>query len=77
MMHGSDLENEMSENHRFRIDDACQGHGRCYVLAPKWFDQDENGQGEVRDILISQEEFAEASEMLQACPEDAVQLEQL
>jgi ferredoxin len=67
----------MSENHRFRIDDACQGHGRCYALAPKWFDEDEHGHGEVRDVLISPEELAEATEMLEACPEGAVQLERV
>ena len=77
LMYGSDLEDEVSENYKFRIDDACQGHGRCYVLASQWFDEDEHGQGEVRDVLVSPVELAEATEMLEACPEGAVRLERL
>jgi ferredoxin len=65
----------MTGTHRFRIDDlACQGHGRCYVIAPKWFDEDELGRGRVRDVSISPEELDKARTMIEECPEDAIML---
>ena len=30
-------------------EDKCEGHGRCYALAPEIFDCDDDGHGEVRD----------------------------
>ena len=52
--------------------DKCQGHGRCYALAPELFDLDENGHA-----FISQDEFPEENrenaELARLnCPEDAI-----
>lgn len=50
----------------------CQGHGRCYAIAPDLFDLDEFGHA-----FISQKEFAEESREVailaaQNCPENAI-----
>ncbi|HVW80029.1 MAG TPA: ferredoxin [Mycobacteriales bacterium] len=62
---------------RVSIDSAkCQGHGRCYSLAPQVFDEDDEGQGFVigsGDVAADQEAavyLAEAN-----CPEGAVVIE--
>lgn len=62
---------------RVRFDATrCVGHGRCYVLAPDVFGEDERGhcvllvQGEIPGDLADQ---ARAGE--QNCPEQAIDLE--
>ena len=51
----------------------CQGHGRCYTLAPELFDGDDYGNasvlgdGEVPDHLVERARLAEMN-----CPEHAV-----
>lgn len=53
--------------------DACQGHGRCYALAPKVFDTDDEGyavllvDGEVPADLESAAQLAADN-----CPEYAI-----
>lgn len=55
------------------ISDKCQGHNRCYALAPELFDVDdygyatEIGDGEVPAGLEGKAELAVAN-----CPEQAV-----
>ncbi len=55
--------------------DACQGHGRCYSLAPELFDSDDEGHsvllchGEVPDELAHKAQLA-----VDNCPEDAIRL---
>jgi ferredoxin len=57
--------------------DACQGHGRCYSLAPSVFESDDEGfavlkvEGEVPAEL--EEEAVLAAEN---CPEFAIEIEQ-
>ena len=63
---------------RVSIDtDLCQGHGRCYELAPETFGDDERGYGEVLvpDVPASAVESVEAA--VRACPERAVLLESI
>ena len=52
--------------------ERCQGHGRCYVLAPEVFESDDDGYG----FAISAEvapQFAEAARKGAGnCPEDAI-----
>jgi ferredoxin len=54
---------------------ACQGHNRCYLLAPKLFDVDDEGYavllvtGDVPDDLREQAELARDN-----CPEYAITL---
>ena len=62
---------------RVRIDaDKCQGHGRCYSLAPELFDADdlgnatERGDGTVPAGLEDRAELAALN-----CPENAVVVE--
>ena len=53
----------------------CQGHGRCYDLAPELFGDDDEGYGQVLgDGLVSagQEEIARRA--VANCPERAIEL---
>jgi len=58
---------------KLRIDnEACTGHGRCYVLAPEVFEPDDEGHSMalVDDIpleLLDQAQLAVAN-----CPESAI-----
>ncbi len=62
---------------KIRIDkDLCSGHGRCYVLAPSLFTDDDEGYGEViGDGEVSSELRAEADRAVGGCPERAIVLE--
>lgn len=57
--------------------DACQGHGRCYTLAPDLFDSDDEGYavlkvtGEIPDELREQAQLA-----VDNCPEFAISIEE-
>jgi ferredoxin len=59
---------------RVRIDKAlCQGHGRCYDLAPEVFGEDEDGYGTVLGDGRVPPGHAEDAELAVAnCPEQAV-----
>ncbi|GAA1948442.1 hypothetical protein GCM10009798_04520 [Nocardioides panacihumi] len=60
---------------RFHIDtDLCSGHGRCYTLASQWFDPDDVGYGEAKDVVIGDGEQAAAEDVAAACPEGAISL---
>jgi ferredoxin len=55
--------------------DMCQGHGRCYALAPDLFGLDGSGF-----VLIADREFAEEDRELAElacanCPEGAIRVE--
>lgn len=56
--------------------DACQGHNRCYLLAPELFDVDDEGyaillvQGDVPAALEDKARLAADN-----CPEYAITLE--
>ena len=61
---------------RVRIDpEACQGHGRCYALAPEVFASDDDGFGTVvaDPVPPGLEERAELAG--RNCPEQAVAVE--
>lgn len=55
--------------------DACQGHNRCYMLAPELFDVDDEGYAV---LLMSGEVPAELHDKAQLavdnCPEYAIEL---
>jgi len=62
---------------RIRFDrEACQGHNRCYLLAPELFDVDDDGYavlrltGEVPEELRTKAQLA-----VDNCPEYAIELE--
>jgi ferredoxin len=55
--------------------ERCTGHGRCYVLAPALFTDDERGFGEViGDGQVPPELEDLARTAARACPEQAVEL---
>lgn len=53
----------------------CQGHGRCYVLAPEVFAPDEEGYGTVLQAEVSGDLLEQATRGAQGCPEGAISLE--
>lgn len=57
------------------IDSArCQGHGRCYEVAPELFGDDERGRGLVLKRDVPSEQEHSAASAVSACPERAVLL---
>ena len=55
--------------------DVCQGHGRCYDLAPDLFGDDEEGFGQVLgDGIVPPEKEREARLAAANCPERAIEL---
>ena len=61
---------------KLRIDpERCQGHGRCYDLAPDLFGDDDEGYGQVLgDGVVSGDRLAEAQKAVSNCPENAISL---
>jgi ferredoxin len=59
---------------RVHIDtDRCQGHGRCYDIAPDLFGEDENGYATLAgDGTVSPDLVADAELAVANCPETAV-----
>ncbi|MGX7680029.1 ferredoxin [Jatrophihabitans sp. DSM 45814] len=54
--------------------DLCQGHGRCYELAPDIFTDDERGRGSVTTPDVPPELAEMARAAVNACPERAISL---
>jgi ferredoxin len=55
--------------------DRCQGHGRCYDLAPDLFGEDEEGYGQVlSDGVVPPARERDARLAAANCPERAVEL---
>ncbi|OZD59784.1 hypothetical protein CH263_22560 [Rhodococcus sp. 06-1059B-a] len=53
--------------------DRCQGHGRCYTLAPKIFEDDAAGYPVVKSAEITDSELnIDAERAAGACPEGAI-----
>jgi len=63
---------------RVAIDDEkCQGHGRCYALAPTVFEPDDIGQGKVLgDGTVAAGEEDQARLAAANCPELAITVEE-
>jgi ferredoxin len=61
---------------RLRIDpEHCQGHGRCYDLAPDLFGEDDEGYGQVLgDGAVDPGKENDARLALSNCPERAIDL---
>ncbi len=62
---------------RVRVDDdRCEGHGRCYALAPELFEPDDIGNGRAigdGTVVAGMEDKARLA--VANCPEGAVILE--
>jgi len=55
--------------------DRCQGHGRCYDLAPDVFTEDDEGYGQVRDDgVVVAESQQQARLAALNCPESAIDI---
>lgn len=61
---------------KVRIDPGlCQGHGRCYDLAPDLFGADDEGYGQVLGEGIVPQEAEQAARLaVLNCPEHAIEL---
>jgi ferredoxin len=61
---------------KVRIDpERCQGHGRCYDLAPELFGDDEEGYGQVLGDGVVPPGLADAAGLAVAnCPERAIEV---
>ena len=58
---------------RVQIDAGrCQGHGRCALIAPDYFDVDETGLGQVLRAEIAEADAADLREAEHCCPENAI-----
>lgn len=57
-----------------RIDaNLCEGHGRCYMLAPSVFGADVDGRGEVIVEQLDSPELLSAADLaVRSCPESAI-----
>lgn len=54
--------------------EACQGHGRCYAMAPEVYKADDEGRGEVVEAEIREDLIAQAEAGALNCPESAITL---
>jgi ferredoxin len=55
--------------------DLCQGHGRCYDLAPALFEDDDEGYGKVlADGVVLPDMEDNARRAALNCPERAIKL---
>ncbi|MEV4173600.1 ferredoxin [Nonomuraea sp. NPDC049709] len=53
--------------------ERCQGHGRCYDLAPELFGEDDEGYGQVLgDGLVAPGQERAARLAVANCPEHAI-----
>lgn len=61
---------------RLRIDDEkCQGHNRCYALAPELVDVDDMGTAHVLNDGVVPPELAEKAQLIvDNCPEYAIEI---
>ena len=61
---------------KVRIDSACcQGHGRCYDLAPGLFGDDDEGYGRVLgEGSVPPDQEQDARRAAANCPERAIEL---
>jgi ferredoxin len=57
--------------------ERCQGHGRCFSIAPALFDSDDLGNGVViGDGTVASDEAHRARLAVANCPEGAVSIEE-
>ena len=62
---------------RVTIDpELCQGHLRCFAVAPDLFEVDHIGHALAPDREISREEFDLARSAASSCPERAIRIEE-
>ena len=58
-------------------EERCEGHGRCYALAPEVFEPDDLGQGQVvGDGTVAPGEEDRARLAAANCPEQAITIDE-
>jgi ferredoxin len=64
---------------RVHVDpEKCQGHNRCYAIAPELFEIDELGNSHERgDGVVPENLMAKARRAVDNCPEYAISLEEV
>ena len=63
---------------RIKLDnEKCQGHGRCYALAPSLFESDDEGYAVLLapDGVVPDGQEAQAQLAVDNCPEYAIEAE--
>ena len=61
---------------KVRVDrDLCVGHGRCYVICPEIYGEDEEGYCVIAQANVSAPHQAEARRAADNCPEHAITVE--
>ena len=66
----------MTQPLKLKLDASmCQGHGRCYSLAPELFEPDDIGHAVLKVSEPSAEQMAAAGLAERSCPERAITLE--
>lgn len=61
---------------KIRLDsERCTGHGRCYVLAPEVFDEDDHGRCVPKLATVPVEHQERARAGVESCPEHALAIE--
>jgi ferredoxin len=68
-----------TRTYRVHVDpDKCQGHNRCYSIAPELFDIDDLGMAsEKGDGVVPPELLDKARRAVANCPEYAVSIEEV
>ncbi|WP_068180224.1 ferredoxin [Mycobacterium sp. UM_CSW] len=60
---------------RLELDSAgCQGHGRCYTMAPDLFDADGEGHSLLRVAEVPEDQQGPARDAAASCPEEVITL---
>jgi ferredoxin len=60
---------------KLEITDTCTGHGRCYMIAPDLFDDDDSGYGIVKHGgIVPPELEIDARTAVSGCPESAIRI---
>lgn len=54
--------------------ELCEGHGRCYAVAPDLFDVDDDGYSLVDEMAVPPNREQDAREAAGACPRQAIKL---
>ncbi|MCE2390400.1 MAG: ferredoxin [Proteobacteria bacterium] len=58
------------------LSEVCTGHGRCYMLAPEVFGEDDRGHCQVLAPEVPSEHESQARIGAEACPEQAIEIEE-